>query len=147
MPLLDVVDDGDDVVLVLPYLPGGTLAEQVAHHGTLSPGQVHVLADALFGALAEAHRQGIVHRDIKPANVLFDGSGQPFLTDFGVATLPRRHRGAHRHRCRDRHAGVHGPRAGARARPSALRPTCSPSGPRCCSAPPATRPTAGPTRR
>jgi len=87
VPLLDVVDDGDDVVLVLPYLPGGTLAEQVAHHGTLSPGQVHVLADALFGALAEAHRQGIVHRDIKPANVLFDGSGRPFLTDFGVATL------------------------------------------------------------
>jgi serine/threonine protein kinase len=87
VPLLDVVDDGDDVVLVLPYLPGGTLAEQVAHHGTLSPGQVHVLADALFGALAEAHRQGIVHRDIKPANVLFDESGRPFLTDFGVATL------------------------------------------------------------
>ena len=87
VPLLDVVDDGDDVVLVLPYLPGGTLAEQVAHHGTLSPGQVHVLADALFGALAEAHRQGIVHRDIKPANVLFDAAGQPFLTDFGVATL------------------------------------------------------------
>ena len=87
VPLLDVVDDGDDVVLVLPYLPGGTLAEQVAHHGTLSPGQVHVLADALFGALAEAHRQGIVHRDIKPANVLFDERGQPFLTDFGVATL------------------------------------------------------------
>src|SRR6478752_6766570 len=87
VPLLDVVDDGDDVVLVLPYLPGGTLAEQITHHGTLSPGQVHVLADALFGALAEAHRQGIVHRDIKPANVLFDAEGRPFLTDFGVATL------------------------------------------------------------
>jgi hypothetical protein len=87
VPLLDVVDDGDDVVLVLPYLPGGTLSEQVRHHGTLSPGQVHVLADALFGALAEAHGQGIVHRDIKPANVLFDAHGQPFLTDFGVATL------------------------------------------------------------
>jgi hypothetical protein len=87
VPLLDVVDDGDDVVLVLPYLPGGTLAEQVAHHGTLSAGQVHVLADALFGALSEAHRQGIVHRDIKPANVLFDETGRPFLTDFGVATL------------------------------------------------------------
>jgi hypothetical protein len=87
VPLLDVVDDGDDVVLVLPYLSGGTLAEQVAHHGPLSPGQVHVVADALFGALAEAHRHGIVHRDIKPANVLFDDQGRPFLTDFGVATL------------------------------------------------------------
>ena len=87
VPLLDVVDDGDDVVLVLPYLPGGTLADQVAHHGPLSPGQVHLVADALFGALAEAHRQGIVHRDIKPANVLFDAEGTPFLTDFGVASL------------------------------------------------------------
>ena len=87
VPLLDVVDDGDDVVLVLPYLSGGTLSDQVRHHGPLSPGQVHVIADALFGALAEAHAQGIVHRDIKPANVLFDETGRPFLTDFGVASL------------------------------------------------------------
>ncbi|HEY6532040.1 MAG TPA: serine/threonine-protein kinase [Acidimicrobiales bacterium] len=87
VPLLDLVDDGDDVVLVLPYLTGGTLAEQVAHHGTLSPGQLHQIADALFGALAEAHRRGVVHRDIKPANVLFDIEGRPYLTDFGVASL------------------------------------------------------------
>ncbi len=87
VPLLDVVDDNDDVVLVLPFLPGGTLAEQVQHHGPLSPGQVHLLADHLFDALAEAHRHGIVHRDIKPANVLFDAAGTAFLTDFGVASI------------------------------------------------------------
>ncbi len=87
VPLLDVVDDGDDVVLVLPYLSGGTLTDQVAHHGPLTPGQVHVIADALFAALAEAHRHGVVHRDIKPANVIFDGEGRPFLADFGVASL------------------------------------------------------------
>ncbi|MCD9623562.1 serine/threonine-protein kinase [Rhabdothermincola salaria] len=87
VPLLEVLDDGDDVVLVLPYLAGGTLADQVAHHGPLSPGQVHVLADALFAALAAAHREGIVHRDIKPANVLFDEAGTPYLADFGVATI------------------------------------------------------------
>jgi hypothetical protein len=87
VPLLEVIDGGDDVVLVLPYLPGGTLSDQVAHHGPLSPGQVHALADALFPALAAAHRQGIVHRDIKPANVLFDDAGTPYLADFGVATI------------------------------------------------------------
>jgi hypothetical protein len=48
---------------------------------------VHLIADALFAALAEAHRRGVVHRDIKPANVIFDGEGRPFLTDFGVASL------------------------------------------------------------
>ena len=87
VPLLEVLDDGDDIVLVLPYLAGGTLADQVHHHGPLSAGQVHALADALFAALTAAHRRGIVHRDIKPANVLFDEHGTPFLADFGVATM------------------------------------------------------------
>ena len=84
--LLDVVDDGDDVVLVMPYLPGGTLGERVAASGPLPPAEVTRLAVALLDALAAAHRAGVVHRDIKPGNVLFDGDGRPHLVDFGVAT-------------------------------------------------------------
>ena len=38
--LLDVVDDGDDVVLVMPYLSGGSLADRVARWGPLPAGQV-----------------------------------------------------------------------------------------------------------
>jgi hypothetical protein len=85
--LLDVVDDGDDIVLVMPYLPGGTLAELVAAHGPMPPAYVDRLADSLLGALAAAHRSGIVHRDIKPGNVLFDEAGRAYLTDFGVALM------------------------------------------------------------
>ncbi len=85
--LLDVIDDGEDLILVMPYLAGGTLADQVRAHGPLSADQVRTLAPPLLSALAAAHRQGIVHRDIKPANVLFDADGQPFLADFGVASL------------------------------------------------------------
>src|SRR3954467_12867101 len=33
--LLDVLDDGDDLVLVMPFLPGGTLTERVRTYGTL----------------------------------------------------------------------------------------------------------------
>ena len=87
VPLLEVVDEDDDVVLVMPYLSGGTLGEYVRGRGAVSPAGVHYLADALLGALAAAHRAGIVHRDIKPANVLFDADGRPYLTDFGVATM------------------------------------------------------------
>src|SRR4051812_2241417 len=85
--LLEVVDEDDDIVLVMPYLGGGTLADQVRAHGPMSEAMVDYLASQLLGALAAAHRAGIVHRDIKPANVLFDEAGHAYLTDFGVATM------------------------------------------------------------
>lgn len=85
--LLDVIDDGDEIVLVMPYLSGGTLADQVRTHGPLQPDHVRILAATLLSALASAHRHGVIHRDIKPANVLFDADGEPYLADFGVASL------------------------------------------------------------
>ena len=84
--LLDVVEDGDEITLVMAYLTGGTLADRVAKHGPAPEAEVGRLADALGGALAEAHRAGVVHRDIKPGNVLFDDAGVPHLADFGVAS-------------------------------------------------------------
>ncbi|MCB0976401.1 MAG: serine/threonine protein kinase [Acidimicrobiales bacterium] len=83
--LLEVHDDGDDIVLVMEYLPGGNLASRVNEHGPLSTEAVERIRDRLLDALASAHRQGVVHRDIKPANVLFDDGGEAYLVDFGAA--------------------------------------------------------------
>ncbi|HEY8525648.1 MAG TPA: serine/threonine-protein kinase [Acidimicrobiales bacterium] len=83
--LLDVVDEGDEIVLVMPYLPGGNLAERVSQHGPAPADEVERQARHLFAALSQAHALGIVHRDIKPANILFDENGAPCLVDFGVA--------------------------------------------------------------
>jgi len=83
--LLDVIDEGDEIVLVMPYMSGGSLAERVAQHGPAPAEEVERQARRLLGALASAHRAGVVHRDIKPANVLFDDRGEPCLADFGVA--------------------------------------------------------------
>jgi hypothetical protein len=73
-------------VLVMPFLPGGTLADRVATTGPLPASEAEYLLDSLLEALAAAHRQGVIHRDIKPDNILFDATGRPALADFGVAT-------------------------------------------------------------
>lgn len=84
--LLDVVDDGDDLVLVMPYLAGGTLAQRVGAHGPMRADEVMTVAARLLDGLTHAHRAGVVHRDIKPPNILFDENGDAYLADFGAAS-------------------------------------------------------------
>src|SRR4051794_8946816 len=59
--LLEVIEEGDEVTLVMPYLPGGTLADRVTADGPRPAEEIASLVDQLGRALAEAHRAGIVH--------------------------------------------------------------------------------------
>jgi eukaryotic-like serine/threonine-protein kinase len=55
--------------------------------------QVVVLAALgadVAGALAVAHRAGVVHRDVKPANILVGPDGHARLVDFGLASAQGR---------------------------------------------------------
>jgi hypothetical protein len=81
----DVVDHGGRPWLVMEYVEGQTLADEISHDGRLSPQRVSDIGAQLAGALARAHERGIVHRDIKPGNVLIDKAGRPKISDFGIA--------------------------------------------------------------
>ncbi|MFN9739965.1 MAG: protein kinase domain-containing protein, partial [Pseudomonadota bacterium] len=68
----------------MQLLPGGDLAQRI-RSGPIGPTEAARLLAGVARALGFAHLRGFVHRDVSPANILFDATGNPVLTDFGIA--------------------------------------------------------------
>ena len=68
----------------MQHIDGTTLARRLAD-GPLPAREAVELLLPVCRAVAEAHSQGLLHRDLKPSNILINASGQPFVTDFGLA--------------------------------------------------------------
>ncbi|MEJ2868988.1 serine/threonine-protein kinase [Actinomycetospora sp. OC33-EN08] len=79
----DVVESGDDVWLVLEYVPSRTLGD--ALDDRLDTVEVARIGAAVATALAAAHANDVLHRDVKPGNVLLADDGTVKLTDFGIS--------------------------------------------------------------
>ena len=84
----DVLDSDGRAYIVMEYVPGESLADQLHHQGPLSTDRVVQIGMQLCDALAEAHRHHIVHRDLKPANVRVTPDGRVKVLDFGLAKRP-----------------------------------------------------------
>ncbi|UYP17480.1 Stk1 family PASTA domain-containing Ser/Thr kinase [Rhodococcus sp. Z13] len=80
----DQGQDGEHVFLVMELVEGGTLRELLRERGPMPPHAAAAVAAPVLGALAVAHRAGLVHRDIKPENVLISGNGEVKIADFGL---------------------------------------------------------------
>ncbi|HET6164684.1 MAG TPA: bifunctional serine/threonine-protein kinase/formylglycine-generating enzyme family protein [Planctomycetota bacterium] len=81
--VLDVAHLKEVPVVVLQYLAGGSLAERTER--PITADLVIPWITPIAEGLDFIHSQGVIHRDVKPGNILFDGYGNAFLADFGIA--------------------------------------------------------------
>ncbi len=88
VPIHRADDIAGRVFVVMGYVDGQSIAQQIRARGRLDARQiVHVLID-VASALAYAHGRGVIHRDVKAENILIDGAtGRAMVTDFGIARL------------------------------------------------------------
>jgi|694.fasta_scaffold78047_3 tRNA A-37 threonylcarbamoyl transferase component Bud32 len=75
---------------VMPFLEGGSLdgrRRRLEGGGHVPLGAVAAIGrwvEQIGKALDFVHQSGYLHRDVKPGNILFDRSGNAYLSDFGV---------------------------------------------------------------
>ena len=86
--IVSIFDRGyaeDTYYIAMEFLDGRTLKELIVRNG---PTPIPIAIDyarQVLGAIAFAHRHGVVHRDIKPHNVVVGKDGRLKVTDFGIA--------------------------------------------------------------
>jgi eukaryotic-like serine/threonine-protein kinase len=86
--IVHVYDQGEEngqPFIVMEYVDGPTLSEELKRTGPLPPARVVDLALQICGGLEHAHASGLVHRDIKPGNLLLREDGTVKIADFGIA--------------------------------------------------------------
>lgn len=85
VPIYDFGWHGQQPYIVMRYMAGGSLQDKL-NAGEIKLTEMAHILKRVSDALDAAHARGIIHRDIKPSNILFDSSGEAFLSDFGIAT-------------------------------------------------------------
>jgi serine/threonine protein kinase len=85
--VVTVFDTGrdDGPFIVMEYVDGSTVADEVKRRGRLEPSEVVDIGLQACAALEHAHGAGLVHRDVKPGNLLLRPDGTVKIVDFGIA--------------------------------------------------------------
>ncbi|MEE9412353.1 MAG: serine/threonine-protein kinase [Methylococcales bacterium] len=85
--MYDYQEDEETCFLVMEYVEGTTLKEDMWENPNLSQQVILRIMNELLDGLQAAHKQGVVHRDIKPENLILKDNGDVRIADFGVARL------------------------------------------------------------
>jgi serine/threonine protein kinase len=73
--------------LVMPYVSGGTLRDELERCDSLSLEKIANYLEQIAAAIDFAHEHGVIHRDIKPANIMMTPEGRLLLGDFGLVKI------------------------------------------------------------
>ncbi len=86
LPVYDAGEYEGMPYFTMKLAAGGTLASRISQYrGRFA--DIANLLTVVAGAVQFAHERGVLHRDLKPGNVLFDESGRPYISDFGLAKM------------------------------------------------------------
>jgi len=86
VPIYEIGERDGSCYFSMKFVEGGRL-DEVVNKGPTPPRRAAELLVKIARTVQFAHEHGILHRDIKPGNILVDNSGEPHLTDFGLARL------------------------------------------------------------
>lgn len=84
VPIHDVGEVDGQHYFSMGFVDGKNL-EGCVKDSPLAPRKAAEILKAASEAISYAHANDVVHRDLKPSNVLIDSTGQPRITDFGLA--------------------------------------------------------------
>jgi len=77
--------DEDNLYIFLEYVPGGSVAMQLATYGKFSEAIVKSYTRQILQGLNYLHERESIHRDIKGGNILVDHKGVIKISDFGIS--------------------------------------------------------------
>lgn len=83
------VSNNTEPYMVMDFVIGRSLEEEIHAHGVLPNQDIIAIAEQICRGMSHAHSRGIVHRDLKPSNILLtEGSTRTVkIVDFGIAKL------------------------------------------------------------
>lgn len=84
VPMRDVLAPEGLLVVEMPFLTGGNLAEVMGQYGPMPFANVVAILKAVAGALDEAHAAGIMHGGLEPAKILLNAEARAFVSDFAI---------------------------------------------------------------